>query len=106
MATVDDDEALEDEAALRAMASGLQTKREATEVAISWRRDEAGPPATEMRCGGVRDWRCARSVRNVEIENNDLVTKVRKISGDTCSVRRFWVFHRRQKRQMDGTKIG
>ena len=35
MATVDDDEALEDEAALRAMASGLQTKREATEVAIS-----------------------------------------------------------------------
>ena len=42
----------------------------------------------------------------MEIENNDLVTKVRKISGDTCSVRRFWVFHRRQKRQMDGTKIG
>lgn len=35
VATVDDDEALEDEAALRAMASGLQTKREATEVAIS-----------------------------------------------------------------------
>lgn len=47
---------------------------------------------TAMRCEAREIGDFARSVRNLEKENNDLVTKVRKICGDNCSVSKVFGF--------------